>query len=177
MGVNVPAMTDNDPRKLVRAIRELAAGRSNAAGQFNLATSPATTTTVTAPNCGAEFCGPAYATVFRVRRLRKFDRSRLFRGHPLRLSCCAHAALFRGFMIRGRGGGMGGSEFRPPAGFLIHAANDALNMLEKLPAIFFRVEILQINPIRKMNTAAVPAIRSRLHCQDKWGFSLHGLDQ
>jgi len=49
---NVPIPTERDPYKIVRAIRELFEGRSNAVGAFTLAPGVASTV-VTAPNCGA----------------------------------------------------------------------------------------------------------------------------
>jgi hypothetical protein len=53
MSGNVPAPTEKDTYRIVRAVRELFEGRSNAVGEFTLAVSPATTTMVTAQNCGA----------------------------------------------------------------------------------------------------------------------------
>ncbi len=47
-----PALTETRLLPVIRAVRELAAGRSNATGSFDLAASPAVITTVTAPNCG-----------------------------------------------------------------------------------------------------------------------------
>jgi hypothetical protein len=52
MSGNVPIPTEQDPYKIVRAIRDLFEGRSNAVGSFTL-TANAASTTVTAPNCGA----------------------------------------------------------------------------------------------------------------------------
>jgi hypothetical protein len=49
---NVPVPTEEDGYKIVRAIRELFEGRSNAVGTVTLAAG-ATSTTVTAMNCGA----------------------------------------------------------------------------------------------------------------------------
>lgn len=49
MSGNVPALTERNPVRIVQAIRDLFAGRSNAVGQFTL-TANTTTTTVTAPN-------------------------------------------------------------------------------------------------------------------------------
>ena len=45
-------MTDTNPTRILRAIRELFEGRSNAVGEVTLRASQ-TTTTVTAPNVGA----------------------------------------------------------------------------------------------------------------------------
>jgi len=52
MSGNVPASTEKDPFKIVRAVRELFEGRSNAVGSFTLSANAASTT-VTAANCGA----------------------------------------------------------------------------------------------------------------------------
>ena len=52
MSGNCPSSSEKDPVRLSRAIRDLFAGRSNAAGEFTLRTGQATTV-VTAPNCGA----------------------------------------------------------------------------------------------------------------------------
>jgi hypothetical protein len=52
MSGNVPIPTEQDPYKIVRAVRELFEGRSNAVGRFTLAANAASTT-VTAANCGA----------------------------------------------------------------------------------------------------------------------------
>jgi hypothetical protein len=52
MSGNVPAPTEKDSYRIVRAVRELFEGRSNAVGSFTLAANAATTT-VSAPNCGA----------------------------------------------------------------------------------------------------------------------------
>jgi hypothetical protein len=49
---NVPNPSEKDPYKIVRAIRELFEGRSNAVGTFTLSAST-TTTTVTSINCGS----------------------------------------------------------------------------------------------------------------------------
>jgi hypothetical protein len=51
MSGNVPIPTEQDPYKIVRAVRELFEGRSNAVGSVTL-TANATSTTVTAANCG-----------------------------------------------------------------------------------------------------------------------------
>jgi hypothetical protein len=51
MSGNVPIPTEQDPYKIVRAVRELFEGRSNAVGKLTL-TANATSTTVTAANCG-----------------------------------------------------------------------------------------------------------------------------
>lgn len=53
MSGNVPAPTEKDPFRIVRAIRELFEGRSNASGVFTCDTSAASTV-VNAPNCGAD---------------------------------------------------------------------------------------------------------------------------
>jgi hypothetical protein len=52
MTAYVPGLTETDPRKIVLALQQLAAGRSNAVGSVTLATG-ASTTTVTTPNCAA----------------------------------------------------------------------------------------------------------------------------
>ena len=52
MSGNVPIPSEKDPFKIVRAVRELFEGRSNAVGSVTLAVN-ATSTTVTAINCGA----------------------------------------------------------------------------------------------------------------------------
>lgn len=52
MTAYVPGSNETDPKKLVRAIGELAAGRSNATGTMTLAASAASTT-VTDQNCAA----------------------------------------------------------------------------------------------------------------------------
>jgi hypothetical protein len=51
MSGNVPIPTEQDPFKIVRAVRELFEGRSNAVGVLTL-TANAASTTVTAANCG-----------------------------------------------------------------------------------------------------------------------------
>jgi hypothetical protein len=52
MSGNVPAPNETDAYKIVRAIRELFEGRSNAVGSCTLAANAASTV-VTARNCGA----------------------------------------------------------------------------------------------------------------------------
>jgi hypothetical protein len=52
MSGNVPIPTESDPYKIVRAVRELFEGRSNAVGSCTLAANAASTV-VTAANCGA----------------------------------------------------------------------------------------------------------------------------
>jgi hypothetical protein len=52
MSGNVPASGERDLFRIVRGIRDLFEGRSNAVGSFTL-TANAATTIVTAPNCGA----------------------------------------------------------------------------------------------------------------------------
>jgi hypothetical protein len=52
MTAYVPGLTETDLRKIVLALQQLAAGRSNAVGSVTLATG-ASTTTVTTPNCAA----------------------------------------------------------------------------------------------------------------------------
>lgn len=47
-----PGIAETDLKKIVLAIQQLAAGRSNAVGSVTLATG-ATTTTVSTPNCAA----------------------------------------------------------------------------------------------------------------------------
>lgn len=50
MSGNVPANTERDLGRIVRSIRDLFEGRSNASGSFTC-TQNAATTVVTAPNC------------------------------------------------------------------------------------------------------------------------------
>lgn len=52
MTAYVPGITESDLKKIVLAIQQLAAGRSNAVGSVTLATGSATTT-VSTPNCAA----------------------------------------------------------------------------------------------------------------------------
>jgi hypothetical protein len=52
MSGNVPVPTEQDPYKIVRAVRELFEGRSNAVGKLTLVANAASTTVATA-NCGA----------------------------------------------------------------------------------------------------------------------------
>ena len=52
MSGKVPIPGETDPYKIVRAVRELYEGRSNAVGSVTL-TANAASTTVTAANCGA----------------------------------------------------------------------------------------------------------------------------
>jgi hypothetical protein len=52
MAGNVPHLNETNPVRMLQAIRDLFAGRSNAVGTVTLRTSQ-TTTTVTAINCGA----------------------------------------------------------------------------------------------------------------------------
>jgi hypothetical protein len=52
MTAYVPGITETDLKKIVLAIQNLAAGRSNAVGTVTLATNSATTT-VTTPNCAS----------------------------------------------------------------------------------------------------------------------------
>lgn len=52
MAGNVPAITEKNPTRVLQAIRDLFAGRSNAVGTVTL-TANSATTTVTAINCGA----------------------------------------------------------------------------------------------------------------------------
>lgn len=52
MSGNCPQPGERDLARIVLAIRDLFAGRSNRTGSFTIATGAATTT-VTAPNCGA----------------------------------------------------------------------------------------------------------------------------
>lgn len=54
MSGNFPAITETNLTRIVQSIRDLYLGRSNATGTFTLATTPATTTVVTAPNCGPD---------------------------------------------------------------------------------------------------------------------------
>ena len=44
MSGNVPALTEKNPVRIVQAIRDLFAGRSNAANQFTLTANTTTTT-------------------------------------------------------------------------------------------------------------------------------------
>lgn len=53
MSIRVPAITEKDVTRINQAVRDLAAGRSNAVGTVTLRTSQ-TTTTVTAINIGAD---------------------------------------------------------------------------------------------------------------------------
>lgn len=53
MAGNVPSLSERDPFRFAQAINELFQGRSNAVGECTL-TASATTTTVTADNCGDE---------------------------------------------------------------------------------------------------------------------------
>jgi hypothetical protein len=52
MTAYVPGITETDLKKIVLALQQLAAGRSNAVGSVTLATG-ASTTTVTTANCAA----------------------------------------------------------------------------------------------------------------------------
>jgi len=52
MTAYVPGINETDLKKIVLAIQQLAAGRSNAVGNVTLATG-ASSTTVTTPNCAA----------------------------------------------------------------------------------------------------------------------------
>ena len=52
MTAYVPGLTETDLKKIVLALQQLAAGRSNAVGSITLATG-ASTTTVTTANCAA----------------------------------------------------------------------------------------------------------------------------
>jgi hypothetical protein len=52
MTAYVPGITETDPKKIVLAVQQLAAGRSNAVGRVTLATGSATTT-VTTSNCAS----------------------------------------------------------------------------------------------------------------------------
>lgn len=51
MSGNYPAKGEKNLSRIIQAIQDLFAGRNNAFGEFTLDVSPATTTTVTAPNC------------------------------------------------------------------------------------------------------------------------------
>lgn len=53
MSGNVPALTERNPVRILQAIRDLFAGRSNAVNSFTL-TASTTTTTVTAPNMSVD---------------------------------------------------------------------------------------------------------------------------
>lgn len=52
MSCYVPGINETDPKKLIRSLKELAAGRSNGVGVFTLAIS-VSSTTVTDQNCAA----------------------------------------------------------------------------------------------------------------------------
>jgi hypothetical protein len=52
MTAYVPGIAETDPKKIILAIQQLAAGRSNAVGSVTLATG-ASSTTVTTENCAA----------------------------------------------------------------------------------------------------------------------------
>lgn len=52
MTITVPGLNETDPKKIVQAIQQLSAGRSNAVGTVTLAVSAASTT-VTDRNCAA----------------------------------------------------------------------------------------------------------------------------
>jgi hypothetical protein len=52
MSGNYPSVTETSLPRIVQSIRDLFQGRSNAVGTFTLATDPATSTVVTAVNCG-----------------------------------------------------------------------------------------------------------------------------
>lgn len=52
MTAYVPGIDEKDPKNIIRSIRELASGRSNAVGSVTL-TASTTTTTVTDINCAA----------------------------------------------------------------------------------------------------------------------------
>ncbi len=52
MSGNFPAITETSLTRIIQSIRDLYQGRSNATGVFTLAVAPATTTVVTAANCG-----------------------------------------------------------------------------------------------------------------------------
>lgn len=54
MSGNYLAQGEKNPARIVQSIRDLFAGRNNAFGEFTLAVAPATTTTVTAPNCAPD---------------------------------------------------------------------------------------------------------------------------
>lgn len=54
MSGNYPVLTETSMVRVVQSIRDLFQGRSNAMGTFTLAVAPATTTVVTATNCGDE---------------------------------------------------------------------------------------------------------------------------
>lgn len=51
MTITVPGINETDLKKIVQAIQQLSAGRSNAVGVVTLAVAPATSTTVTDRNC------------------------------------------------------------------------------------------------------------------------------
>lgn len=53
MTVRVPSLAERNLRVILDIIRQMQRGRSNANGTFTLATSPATSTSVTDDNCQA----------------------------------------------------------------------------------------------------------------------------
>lgn len=53
MPIQAISITEPDARRRNHAIRQLMEGRSNAHGSFTLDTTPATSTVVPAPTCGA----------------------------------------------------------------------------------------------------------------------------
>jgi hypothetical protein len=52
MSGNYPSLTETNLPRLIQSIRDLFAGRSNATGTFTLDVAPATSTVVSATNCG-----------------------------------------------------------------------------------------------------------------------------
>lgn len=65
MAGNTPSLHEKNPVRILQGIRDLFQGRSNATGSFSLAVAPATTTVVTAINCGLDsqvFLTPKTAT-------------------------------------------------------------------------------------------------------------------
>lgn len=54
MSGNYPAQGEKNLARIVQSIRDLFAGRNNVFGEITLDVDPATTTTVTAPNCAPD---------------------------------------------------------------------------------------------------------------------------
>ena len=54
MSGNYPAQGEKNLARIVQSIQDLFAGRNNAFGELTLDVSPATTTTVSAPNCSLD---------------------------------------------------------------------------------------------------------------------------
>ena len=54
MSGNYPALDEKSLPRVIQSIQDLFSGRNNAYGEFTLAVAPATSTVVTAPNCGEQ---------------------------------------------------------------------------------------------------------------------------